>query len=81
MTRWAYLNYTKTQVPWPTMEVSTKIESNRIKIKSFGFKTISYQIDSQDIQEGPILSSMIILVSGTLSMECLPKWYWRILFS
>jgi len=39
------------------------------KIESFSFQTIQYQIENQDVQEGPIAGSMLIFVSGSLIMD------------
>lgn len=39
------------------------------KIESFSFQTIQYQIDNQDVQEGPLQGSMLIFVTGALCMD------------
>ena len=39
------------------------------KIESFSFQNIQYQIDSQDVQEGPLNGSMLIFVTGALCMD------------
>lgn len=39
------------------------------KIESFGFQKITYSIDHQDVQPGPIQGSFLIFVSGGLVMD------------
>lgn len=39
------------------------------KIESFSFKNINYQIENQDVQEGPIPGNFLIFVSGALVMD------------
>lgn len=39
------------------------------KVESFSFDQIQYQIDNQDVQEGPVPGSMLIFVTGMLCMD------------
>ena len=55
--------------PVPVVRIYRGVKKIQERIESFGFQKIVYQLDHQDVQEGPINGSFIIFVTGSLCMD------------